>query len=253
MRLDKYIAAITDYSRNEVKRLLKQGEVLINGNTTCNPAQHINENTDNIELFGEPLGQLRPRYFMLNKPLNTVCSTEDSEHPTVIDLLDEPNREKLHIAGRLDKDTTGLVLITDDGQWNHRITSPKQQCFKTYLVTLAFPLSDEAVKELETGVMLRNETKATLPAIVVRIDEHTIQLSIQQGKYHQVKRMLAAVGNHVEALHRQQVASIVLDNTLALGEYRELTDKEIAFDITHETNSTNDMSAMSNIGEACTT
>lgn len=234
MRLDKYIAAITDYSRNEVKRLLKQGEIHINGQVSNNPAQHIDEHTDSIALFGELLGQLRPRYFMLNKPQGTVCATEDSEHPTVMDLLDEPNIEKLHIAGRLDKGTTGLVLITDDGQWSHHITSPKRQCFKTYLVALAFPLTDEAIQELETGVMLRNETKPTLPAKVVRIDENTIQLSIQQGKYHQVKRMLAAVGNHVDALHRQQIGVIILDNELALGEYRPLTDEEIAFDIVAE-------------------
>ena len=210
-----------------VKRLLKHQEVEINGVIAVNPAVHINEHDDIITLQGMKLAALAPRYFMLNKPQDTICATEDSEHPTVIDLLDEPNREKLHIAGRLDKDTTGLVLITDDGQWNHRITSPKKACFKTYRVTLATPLNNQAIEQLQNGVILHNEVHPTLAAKVITIDAHTIELSIQEGKYHQVKRMLAAVGSHVEALHRQQIGSIILDHTLLAGEYRPLHADEI--------------------------
>jgi 16S rRNA pseudouridine516 synthase len=230
MRLDKYIASVTDYSRAEVKRLLKQHAIEINGVITTSPAQHIDENNDDITLHGNKLSALIPRYFMLNKPKGTVCATEDSEHPTVIDLIDEPNKEKLHIAGRLDKDTTGLVLVTDDGQWNHRITSPKKACFKTYRVTLATPLQPDAIKQLTQGITLRNETLPTRPAKVSTIDTHTIELSIQEGKYHQVKRMLAAVGNHVEDLHRQKIGNIHLDSTLVAGEYRSLHADEIALD-----------------------
>lgn len=228
MRLDKYIASVSDYSRTEVKRLLKCKEIEVNGAIAINPALHIHEHNDTITLQGTKLAALAPRYFMLNKPQNTICATEDSEHPTVIDLLDEPNREKLHIAGRLDKDTTGLVLITDDGQWNHRITSPKKACFKTYRVTLATPLNHQAIEQLQNGVMLHNETRPTLAAKVITIDTHTIELSIQEGKYHQVKRMVAAVGNHVEALHRQQIGPIILDHALLEGEYRPLHADEIA-------------------------
>jgi 16S rRNA pseudouridine516 synthase len=227
MRLDKYIASVTDYSRTEVKRLLKQHAIEINGVAALNPAIHINENSDNITLQGIILTAPAPRYFMLHKPKGTVCATEDSEHPTVIDLIHEPNKEKLHIAGRLDKDTTGLVLITDDGQWSHRITSPKTSCFKTYRVTLATPLNDNATKQLTDGITLRNETRPTRPAHVLTLDSHTIELSIQEGKYHQIKRMLAAVGNHVEGLHRQQIGHIYLDSSLSAGEYRHLRADEI--------------------------
>lgn len=227
MRLDKYIASVTDYSRAEVKRLLKNKAVLRNENVISNPAEHIDAACDTIYLHGEALSKPQARYIMLNKPQSTVCATEDSEHPTVIDLIDEPNKEKLQIAGRLDKDTTGLVLITDDGQWNHRVTSPNKACFKTYCVTLANPISQDAITQLESGILLRNESKPTLPAKVVKVGEQRIELSIQEGKYHQVKRMLAAVDNHVVSLHRQQIGSILLDSTLLPGEYRALHQEEI--------------------------
>jgi 16S rRNA pseudouridine516 synthase len=228
MRLDKYIASVTDYSRTEVKRLLKQGEITINDCIVSNPAQHIKETQDIVCLDGNVLTQLAPRYFMLNKPKNTVCATEDSEHPTVIDLLNEPNSHQLQIAGRLDKDTTGLVLITDNGQWNHQITAPNKQHFKTYRVTLAEALSDHAIQQLIQGILLKNEKRPTLPAKIVLINDTQIELSIQEGKYHQIKRMMAAVGGHVVELHRQQIAHIILDSSLALGEYRPLTLTEIA-------------------------
>jgi 16S rRNA pseudouridine516 synthase len=227
IRLDKYIASVTDYSRTEAKRLLKNREILCNDTVVTNPAEHIDTNHDIIALYGESLASPSPRYFMLNKPQKTVCATEDSEHPTVIDLLDEPNRDKLQIAGRLDKDTTGLILITDNGQWNHRITSPKKACFKTYYVTTVDPISDEAIQQLETGVLLHQETRPTLPAKVTKINTHQIELCIQEGKYHQVKRMLAAVGNHVDTLHRQKIGNINLDTHLSPGEYRPLSAQEV--------------------------
>jgi 16S rRNA pseudouridine516 synthase len=227
VRIDKYIASVTDYSRAEVKRFIKDGEVCINACLATSPKQHIDQGEDSIRLHDQSLGVLAPRYFMLNKPPNTLCATTDNEQPTVIDLLDEPNHHKLHIAGRLDKDTTGLVLITDDGQWNHRLTAPNKDCFKTYRVTLAEPLSNAAVQQLEQGVQLNNEKQLTLPAKVVQIEKTLIELSIQEGKYHQVKRMLAAVNNHVTHLHRQQIGHILLDPSLHVGEYRALTASEI--------------------------
>jgi 16S rRNA pseudouridine516 synthase len=227
VRIDKYIASVTDYSRAEVKRFIKEGEVCINANIATSPKQHIDQGEDSISLHNQALGVLAPRYFMLNKPPDTLCATTDNAQPTVIDLLDEPNQHKLQIAGRLDKDTTGLVLITDDGQWNHRLTAPNKHCFKTYRVTLTEPLSNDAVQQLEQGVQLNNEKQPTLPAKVVLIEKTLIELSIQEGKYHQVKRMLAAVNNHVHHLHRQQIGNIILDPSLRAGEYRALTASEI--------------------------
>ncbi|MFT6102795.1 MAG: 16S rRNA pseudouridine516 synthase [Granulosicoccus sp.] len=228
MRLDKYVSSVTDYSRAEVKRLLQNGSITVNGSATKNSAQQLDTQKDIICLFDDPLRAPAPRYFMLNKPVDTICATEDSMHPTVIDLLNEPNSHQLHVAGRLDKDTTGLVLLTDDGQWSHQITSPNKHCSKTYRAELAEIFTDSAKQALEEGVLLHNEKKPTRPATVNIINERCIELSIVEGKYHQVKRMLAAVGNHVNQLHRQQIGSIALDPSLDVGEYRLLTPEEVS-------------------------
>jgi len=169
-----------------------------------------------------------PRYFMLNKPRGYVCATKDREHPVVIDLLDEPRLDKLQIAGRLDIDTTGLVLITDDGQWNHAVTSPRRECNKVYYVCTADNISPETASRFERGVMLDGEKARTKPARMELICANEARLTISEGKYHQVKRMFAAVGNHVEELHREAIGGIVLDPDLAEGEYRALSDEEIA-------------------------
>ncbi len=229
MRLDKFIATTTDFSRSEVKRWLKQNEVTVNGVVTNNPAQHIDTHKDKIYLFGEALEEPKPRYFMLHKPKGMVCANSDSEHPTVIDLLSEHKKDTLQIAGRLDKDTTGLVLITDDGQWNHRITSPNSHCFKRYCVSLERPLSTELVETFQQGILLKGENKATLPAELIIIDDYHAELAIQEGKYHQVKRMFAAIGNHVTALHRSSIGDIILDSTLQQGQYRSLKAKEVNY------------------------
>jgi len=147
----------------------------------------------------------------------------------VIDLLGTHLGQPLKVVGRLDKDTTGLLLLTTDGQWLHRITSPKSVCQKRYRMTLAEPIDDHALKQLEEGVMLNGEQVPTLPAKAQRIAEAEIFLTIQEGKYHQVKRMLAAVGNRFETLHRDQIGSLVLDEGLQPGEFRELTKDEVAY------------------------
>ena len=134
----------------------------------------------------------------------------------------------MHIAGRLDIDTTGLVLITTDGQWSHKITSPKKDCGKCYLVTLTDELDASLVETFAQGVELRNEDGLTKPAVLEIIDSHHARLTITEGKYHQVKRMFAAVGNKVVGLHRESVGKIVLDDDLAPGEWRYLTDEEVA-------------------------
>ena len=165
---------------------------------------------------------------MLNKPEGYVCSTDDPDHPTVLYFLDEPVAHKLHAAGRLDIDTTGLVLMTDDGQWSHRITSPRHHCEKTYLVTLESPVSDDTAEHFAKGVQLHNEKDLTKPAVLEVITPTEVRLTISEGRYHQVKRMFAAVGNHVVGLHRERIGAIELDPDLAPGEYRPLTEEEIA-------------------------
>ncbi|MYM62306.1 16S rRNA pseudouridine(516) synthase RsuA [Pseudomaricurvus sp. HS19] len=227
MRLDKYISQVTDLSRKEVKRLLRSGLVSVDDEVTKDAALQVAEDSV-VTLEGEPLQAPGPRYFMLHKPKGYVCVTQDREHPTVLELLDEPNKDKLQIAGRLDIDTTGLVLITDDGQWNHAVTSPRRDCNKTYHVTLAEDITPDTATRFAEGVMLEGEFKPTQPATLQQLYTNECLLTISEGKYHQVKRMFAAVGNRVEELHRLQVGDIVLEEELAEGDYRPLSETEIA-------------------------
>lgn len=226
MRLDKYISQVTDFSRKDIKRVIKAGLITINDDICKDPSQHVGDN-DIVCAEGELIKAPRPRYFMLNKPQGYVCVTKDKEHPTVLELIDEPNLDKLQIAGRLDIDTTGLVLITDDGKWNHAVTSPKRDCKKTYLVTTADDIEDSVGEQFEQGVMLEGELKPTLPATLEVLYANEAKLTIAEGKYHQVKRMFGAVGNRVVELHREKVGDIILCPELELGEYRELTESEI--------------------------
>jgi 16S rRNA pseudouridine516 synthase len=144
-----------------------------------------------------------------------------------LSLIDIEKMDTLHIAGRLDVDTTGLVLITSDGQWSHKITSPKKDCGKRYLVELAEPIDDSLIQVFADGVELRNEDELTKPALLDIIDSTHVRLTISEGKYHQVKRMFAAVGNRVVNLHREAVGDIELNTDLAAGEWRFLTDAEM--------------------------
>ncbi|GAB3106763.1 16S rRNA pseudouridine(516) synthase RsuA [Aestuariicella hydrocarbonica] len=226
MRLDKYISHVSDLSRKEVKRLLRAGFVTVDGEVVKDPSLYVTESMQ-VCVDDEPLEAPRPRYFMLHKPQGYVCVTKDRDHPTVMELIDEPNKDKLQIAGRLDIDTTGLVLITDDGKWNHAITSPKRECKKTYHVTLASDISEDTGEKFSNGVKLDGELKLTLPAELDILFSNEARLTISEGKYHQVKRMFAAVGNRVEELHREKVGDIVLDADLDPGDYRELTREEV--------------------------
>jgi 16S rRNA pseudouridine516 synthase len=226
MRLDKYIADTTDLSRALVKLALRSKRVMVNGEQIKDASLHISP-TDTVQLDGKALSPVGPRYFMLHKPLGYICATIDNEHPTVLDLLDEPNKKILHIAGRLDIDTTGLVLITDDGPWNHRVTSPRHECQKTYRATLANALISDAEEKLQAGLLLNSEKHSTKPATLERLSGNQVRLTISEGKYHQVKRMFAALDNRVVELHRERIGDITLDNSLAVGEYRRLTAAEI--------------------------
>ncbi|MEG9532964.1 16S rRNA pseudouridine(516) synthase RsuA [Mannheimia indoligenes] len=227
MRLDKFIAENTGLTRSQAAKVLKSGEVTVNGKIEKSGAAKISQD-DEICYQGEPLEWVEEgQYFMLYKPQGYICSNDDGEYPTVFQFFDYPLMTKLHTAGRLDVDTTGLVLLTDDGKWSHRITSPKHHCEKTYLVTLADPVEDFYAEKLAEGILLRGEKDPTLPAQLEILDDYNVNLTISEGRYHQVKRMFAALGNKVEALHRWRIGDVVLDETLAEGEFRPLTQAEI--------------------------
>jgi 16S rRNA pseudouridine516 synthase len=229
MRLDKYICDNTSLTRSLATKAIKSGRIKVNGIKPKSGSLKILPDTDQV-LFDGHLVEVQPltRYFMMNKPQGYVCANSDGEHALVFDLMsDEINVSKLHTVGRLDKDTTGLLLITDDGQWSHQITSPKHHQAKIYRAWLAEPLIKEAEQKLETGIVLKDEIKPTLPAKLQRISDIEVLLTINEGRYHQVKRMFAALGNRVIRLHRESIGEIQLDPLLAPSEYRMLTLEEV--------------------------
>ncbi|MEE4250102.1 MAG: pseudouridine synthase [Alcanivoracaceae bacterium] len=226
MRLDFYIAHATGLSRRDVKILLGRGEISVDdnlrpkANLQLQPGQMVRCRGELVTLPGH-------RYLMLHKPAGVVSSTSDRDGVSVLQLLPAELRRDLHIVGRLDADTTGLLLFSSDGQWSHRITSPKSSCSKVYHVTTARSLTEPMIEQLRNGILLRGEEWPTLPAQVEQLGDHCLRLTIDEGRYHQVKRMLAAVGNHVDALHRERIGPLALDPALQSGEYRALTDHEI--------------------------
>lgn len=226
MRLDQFIASTTPLSRKEAKRAIGQGRVIVDDQACRQASTHISANA-RVTLDDDLLALPGDRYLMLNKPEGVVSATTDSDHPTALDLLPANLRQNLHIAGRLDADTTGLLLLTSDGQWSHRVTSPRVKCPKTYRVTLSDPITEAALQQLRAGMELRNDPRPTKPAKAMRVGEYEIELTISEGRYHQVKRMLAATGNRVEALHRISIGAIALDSNLTPGAFRELTEAEI--------------------------
>lgn len=226
MRLDKFISHARPYSRSEVRQLLKAGRVAVNGQPVRDAGLALQAG-DSVTLDGETVSLRGPRYFMLNKPLGVVSATRDGGHLTVLDLLRGEEREGLHLAGRLDSDSSGLVLISDDGQWSHRIKAPGRH-EKRYRVHTARPVSPDTVEQFAAGLRLRGEEdRPTLPARLQLLGPCEALVWLQEGRYHQLRRMFAAVGNHVEALHREAVAGIELDPALAPGEWRPLTAAEI--------------------------
>ncbi|CAH0991123.1 Ribosomal small subunit pseudouridine synthase A [Sinobacterium norvegicum] len=225
MRLDRFLCRSTTLNRQQASQRIAAGEVTVNGKPADEARMQVHE--DNlITLSGKTLSLRPARYIMLHKPANTVCSNVDDNHPSVMNGLDIPNAEDLHIAGRLDADTTGLVLVTDDGRWSFAIFNPKYLCQKVYRVDLRDPINDQAISQLQQGLLLQGEKQPTLPATVTVVSPQRVSLSISEGKYHQVKRMFAAVGNRVTALHRQQVGALKLD--LECGHWRDLTAEEAA-------------------------
>ncbi|MCG6200248.1 pseudouridine synthase [Psychromonas antarctica] len=227
MRLDKYISQSTTMTRSQAKKTIAQGRISSSSTTIRNSAYQVSDN-ETINFDGKPISVRGLRYIMLNKPSNFICSTIDEQLPSVFNLITVEKREQLFIAGRLDADTTGLTLITDDGQWSHKITSPRKKCAKRYRVELAEPLADNAVALFNEGIQLKSENQPCLPATLETISETKALLTISEGKYHQVKRMFAAIGSHVIALHREQIGEIELDTALAQGEWRYLTPQEVS-------------------------
>jgi len=227
MRLDRFISETTGMSRKDAAKVIQRAEVTVDGAVHKKGAYKVPAGAEVIWNH-EKLKLVGPTYLMMHKPLGCVCANDDGMHMTVFSYLDMPNKENLHTVGRLDLDTSGLLLITDDGKWSHRITSPKQQCPKVYHAWLAEPLSEADITAFAEGLQLNGETTLTAPAALEIINEREALVHVHEGRYHQVRRMFAAVGNKVEKLHREQVGGLSLDAELAPGEYRTLTAAEVA-------------------------
>ena len=226
MRLDKFLVAMELGTRSEVKNIIKKGSITINGEICKNADYKFDEETCVVCFQGEPLVYKEFQYYMLNKPQGVVSATQDNHDKTVLDLLSDTRKKDLFPVGRLDKDTEGLLLLTNDGPLAHSLLSPKKHVDKTYLVGLRSPISEKDITQLENGVDI-GEEKLTLPAKVKVLDPLQIELTIHEGKFHQVKRMLQAVSNQVTYLKRISFGSLSLDSSLKPGEYRELTDEEV--------------------------
>lgn len=225
MRLDRYLCELNIGSRSQVKEFVRKGLVSVNGQVIRSADQKIEEQKDQVAFQGNILTYQKYVYYMLNKPLGVVSATQDNTAGTVVELLASEGRKDLFPMGRLDKDTEGLLILTNDGELAHRLLSPKRHVDKTYQVTVSHALSEEDFRRLEQGVDI-GEEGLTLPAKVEGVSENVFYLTIQEGKYHQVKRMLQAVGNQVTALKRIRFGGIDLDERLTPGAYRPLTLQE---------------------------
>lgn len=229
MRLDKYLCEAGVGSRSQVKIYIKKGQVTINEERAKKPEEKVDETKDIIKVNGEVVEYEEYEYFLLNKPQGVVSATRDKISDTVIQLITDRKRNDLFPVGRLDKDTEGLLLITNDGALAHDLLSPKKHVDKTYYAKIEGMVTKEDIKLFLEGVDIGDD-KPTLPArltIIQSGEVSEIELSIQEGRYHQVKRMFEAVGKKVIYLKRIQMGELKLDESLKPGEYKRLTKEEI--------------------------
>ena len=230
MRLDKFISTTTTLSRAEAKKVIKKG-ILINDKLIKTPDYKIDEINDQVILDGKRLVYQKYVYIMMNKPQDTISATEDAIEKTVVDILKEEDRiHKVFPVGRLDKDTEGLMLLTNDGELAHRLISPKKDVVKKYYVEVSGKLKDEHLQIVETGVTLEDGYRckpARLEILDTSEGNSKANIFITEGKFHQVKRMMKSLGTTVTYLKRLSIGSLKLDENLKLGEYRYLTDDEL--------------------------
>ncbi|MCU1768947.1 pseudouridine synthase [Pseudomonas protegens] len=227
MRIDRFLSNLPRFNRQQVRVMLVQRRIRIDGQPVSDPKAEVRE-FSRVELDDEVLQAGKPaRYFMLHKPMGCVSATRDPEHKTVLELIHEPDPQDLHIAGRLDYNTTGLMLITNDGNWSRRLTQPQTKLPKLYYVETEQEIGPEYVETFARGLYFAFEDLTTLPAQLQILGPRSARLSIVEGRYHQVKRMFGHFNNKVLRLHRERMGPLLLDERLAPGEYRALSDAEI--------------------------
>ena len=232
IRLDKYLADMGIGTRSAVKQMIRKGQVQVNQETAARPELKIDEQNDKVQVNGQTIGYTAFEHYMLHKPAGVVSATEDKRDKTVIDLIESRKRKDLFPVGRLDKDTEGLLLITNDGALAHQLLAPKKHVNKVYYAKVHGWVTEDTVSQFAKGLNIGTDDAEewTRPAKLVIVqagDDSEIRLTIQEGKFHQVKRMFQAVGMEVTYLKRESMGSLVLDETLKPGEYRELTTEEL--------------------------
>ncbi|CRM74724.1 ribosomal small subunit pseudouridine synthase A [Pseudomonas sp. FH4] len=227
MRVDRFLSNLPRFNRQQVRLLLVERRVKVDGQVVSDPHHEVRE-FSHVMVDNDVLQAGKPaRYFMLHKPQGCVSATSDPQHRTVLDLLDEPDKGDLHIAGRLDFNTTGLLLITNDGQWSRRLTQPLTKLPKVYYVETEQEIGPQYATTFAQGLYFAFENLTTQPAELVVLGPRTARLGIIEGRYHQVKRMFGHFDNKVTRLHRERMGPLALDEHLAPGQYRPLTEAEI--------------------------
>lgn len=225
MRLDRYLANSGIGTRKKVKEIILSKKIKVNDNIIISSDFNVSDK-DIVTYNGNIIKYKKYVYIMLNKPKNYISATFDNLHKTVIDLIDGYETFNLFPIGRLDIDTEGLILLTNDGKFSHNLMSPRKHIFKTYYVKLKFPLSITDKEKIEVGIKL-DDGYITKKSKISIIDEYSLEIEISEGKYHQIKRMFKAVFNEVIYLKRIKIGNLILDDNLKLGEYRELSEREL--------------------------
>jgi len=233
-RLDRFISARTGINRREIKLMLAHNRIQLDG-LVAHSVEEIIDEFSHVALDDTVLQANTARYLMLNKSAGVVSATKDKEHKTVMDLLDISEREGLHIAGRLDLNSTGLLLLTNDGRWSKQLSAPEQSVAKCYRVTVENELTEDYIPAFANGMHFPFEDITTRPATLKIISNHVAKVILTEGRYHQIKRMFGRFRNPVLKLHRESIGNLHLDPTLEQGQYRKLTEKEVTniFSVDH--------------------
>lgn len=232
IRLDKFLSEMSGWTRSEVKKIVRTGSVTVDGNEVKKPETKIDEKLSIVRVDGRQIKYNKYEYYMLNKPKGFVSATTDREHKTVVDIISSSEKNDLFPVGRLDIDTEGLLLITNDGELAHRLLSPKNHVEKTYYVEVSGILDDADVDAVEKGLDI-GEEKNTIPAKMeilktdIQNNISSCYLTIHEGKFHQVKRMMKKLGKTVTYLKRVSMGSLILDSKLKKGNYRKLSSRKI--------------------------
>lgn len=227
MKLNRLLGKYASTGRSRAQAWISAGLVRVNGQTVTDGCTEV-KRFDRVEKEEVVIQSgKRAVHLMLNKPVGYVSATSDAEHPTVLDLIDDPDKAELHLAGRLDRASTGLVLLTNDGVWSKRITEPEFKLPKTYRVTTVDPISTGAVEAFARGFYFHTEDLVTQPAELVLVGEREAIVTLWEGRYHQIKRMFHRVGNRIATLHRESIGALSLPIEIGSGEWRSLTVEEV--------------------------